>query len=33
MDARLGGLLGDDMQRVRNERRRWMLETPSKKTA
>ena len=25
MDARLGGLLGDDMQRVRNERRRWML--------
>lgn len=25
MDARLGGLLGDDMQRVRHERRRWML--------
>jgi hypothetical protein len=25
MDARLGGLLGDDMQRVRTERRRWML--------
>jgi AcrR family transcriptional regulator len=25
MDARLGGLLGDDMQRVRDERRRWML--------
>jgi AcrR family transcriptional regulator len=32
MDARLGGLLGDDMQRVRNERRRWMLAEP-KKTA
>lgn len=25
MDARLGGLLGDDMRRVRHERRRWML--------
>jgi AcrR family transcriptional regulator len=30
MDARLGGLLGDDMQRVRNERRRWMLAEPAK---
>lgn len=28
MDARLGGLLGDDMQRVRAERRRWMLARP-----
>jgi hypothetical protein len=28
MDGRLGGLLGDDMQRVRHERRRWMLATP-----
>ena len=28
MDNRLGGLLGDDLQRVRTERRRWMLETP-----
>ncbi|MDX6425942.1 MAG: hypothetical protein QOD52_1347, partial [Gaiellaceae bacterium] len=28
MDARLGGLLGDDMQRVRAERRRWMLPSP-----
>jgi TetR/AcrR family transcriptional regulator len=25
MDARLGGLLGDDLQRVKAERRRWML--------
>jgi TetR/AcrR family transcriptional regulator len=25
MDNRLGGLLGDDLQRVRAERRRWML--------
>jgi len=25
MDGRLGGLLGDDLQRVRAERRRWML--------
>jgi hypothetical protein len=24
VDARLGGLLGDDLQRVRTERRRWM---------
>ena len=29
MDHRLGGLLGGDLQRVRNERRRWMLEDPS----
>ena len=28
MDNRLGGLLGDDLQRVRTERRRWMLGTP-----
>jgi AcrR family transcriptional regulator len=28
MDRRLGGLLGDDLQRVRTERRRWMLGTP-----
>jgi AcrR family transcriptional regulator len=28
MDGRLGGLLGDDMQRVRHERRRWMLAQP-----
>jgi AcrR family transcriptional regulator len=28
MDSRLGGLLGDDLQRVRTERRRWMLATP-----
>ena len=28
MDGRLGGLLGDDLQRVRAERRRWMLTTP-----
>jgi hypothetical protein len=28
MDNRLGGLLGDDLQRVRTERRRWLLETP-----
>ena len=25
IDARLGGLLGDDLARVREERRRWML--------
>ncbi len=25
MDNRLGGLLGDDLERVRAERRRWML--------
>ena len=25
MDARLGGLLGDDMERVRTARRSWML--------
>jgi AcrR family transcriptional regulator len=25
VDNRLGGLIGDDLQRVRNERRRWML--------
>ena len=24
IDHRLGGLLGDDLQRVRTERRRWM---------
>jgi TetR/AcrR family transcriptional regulator len=29
MDQRLGGLLGDDLQRVRNERRRWMRAKPS----
>ena len=28
MDSRLGGLLGDDLQRVRTERRRWILATP-----
>ena len=28
MDGRLGGLLGDDLQRVRAERRRWMLTAP-----
>jgi AcrR family transcriptional regulator len=28
MDNRLGGLLGDDLQRVRTERRRWMLAKP-----
>jgi AcrR family transcriptional regulator len=28
MDSRLGGLLGDDLQRVRTERRRWMLAEP-----
>jgi TetR/AcrR family transcriptional regulator len=27
MDNRLGGLLGDDLQRVRAERRRWMLSS------
>jgi hypothetical protein len=25
IDRRLGGLLGDDLARVRTERRRWML--------
>ena len=25
IDSRLGGLLGDDLERVRAERRRWML--------
>jgi AcrR family transcriptional regulator len=28
MDSRLGGLLGDDLQRVKTERRRWMLASP-----
>ncbi len=28
MDSRLGGLLGDDLQRVRTERRRWLLAKP-----
>jgi len=28
MDSRLGSLLGDDLQRVRTERRRWMLADP-----
>jgi AcrR family transcriptional regulator len=28
MDRRLGGLLGDDLQRVKAERRRWMLAQP-----
>ena len=28
MDGRLGGLLGDDLLRVRAERRRWMLTSP-----
>jgi AcrR family transcriptional regulator len=28
MDSRLGGLLGDDLRRVRTERRRWMLANP-----
>ena len=28
MDNRLGGLLGDDLERVRAERRRWMLAEP-----
>jgi AcrR family transcriptional regulator len=28
IDQRLGGLLGDDLQRVRTERRRWMLSNP-----
>jgi AcrR family transcriptional regulator len=27
MDVRLGGVVGDDLQRVRAERRRWMLVT------
>jgi TetR/AcrR family transcriptional regulator len=30
MDSRLGGLLGDDLQRVKTERRRWMLAQPEK---
>ena len=30
MDGRLGGLLGDDLQRVRAERRRWMLAHAAK---
>jgi AcrR family transcriptional regulator len=30
MDSRLGGLLGDDLERVRTERRRWMLANPEK---
>ena len=28
MDVRLGGLLGDDLTRVRTERRRWLLVDP-----
>ena len=28
IDGRLGGLLGDDLQRVRTERRRWMHAAP-----
>jgi TetR/AcrR family transcriptional regulator len=28
MDSRLGGLLGDDLQRVRAARRSWMLASP-----
>ena len=28
MDNRLGSLLGDDLERVRTERRRWMLAEP-----
>ena len=28
MDSRLGGLLGDDLQRVRESRRSWMLANP-----
>ncbi|HEY6962555.1 MAG TPA: TetR/AcrR family transcriptional regulator [Gaiellaceae bacterium] len=28
IDGRLGGLLGDDLQRVRTERRRWMVKQP-----
>jgi len=28
MDSRLGGLLGDDLQRVRESRRNWMLANP-----
>jgi hypothetical protein len=28
VDTRLGGLLGDDLGRVRAERRRWMLAAP-----
>ncbi|HVC88636.1 MAG TPA: TetR/AcrR family transcriptional regulator [Gaiellaceae bacterium] len=29
IDGRLGGLLGDDLRRVRVERRRWMLGEPA----
>ena len=29
IDSRLGGLLGDDLQRVRESRRAWMLAEPS----
>jgi AcrR family transcriptional regulator len=29
MDSRLGGLLGDDLERVRTERRRWMAADPA----
>ncbi|HEX3807938.1 MAG TPA: TetR/AcrR family transcriptional regulator [Gaiellaceae bacterium] len=29
MDSRLGGLLGDDLERVRDSRRAWMLADPS----
>jgi TetR/AcrR family transcriptional regulator len=29
IDGRLGGLLGDDLLRVRTERRRWMLADPA----
>ena len=29
MDSRLGGLLGDDLQRVRAERHRWMAADPA----
>jgi len=28
MDSRLGGLLGDDLERVRESRRTWMLASP-----
>jgi hypothetical protein len=28
IDSRLGGLLGDDLQRVRESRRAWMLAEP-----
>ena len=33
MDSRLGGLLGDDLQRVRAERRRWMARRADGLTA